>query len=37
MRYIPCSESDRKSMLASMGLESTEQLFAGIPEKLRLR
>ena len=37
MRYIPCSESDRKNMLASMGLESVEELFAGIPETLRLR
>ena len=37
MRYIPCSESDRKEMLASMGLHSIEQLFSGIPEELRLR
>jgi glycine dehydrogenase subunit 1 len=37
MRYIPCSESDRKSLLAKMGCESVEQLFAGIPESLRLR
>ncbi len=37
MRYIPCSESDRNALLASMGLESVEQLFSGIPEKLRLR
>jgi glycine dehydrogenase subunit 1 len=37
MRYIPCSELDRKSLLGSMGLTSVEQLFAGIPEKLRLR
>src|SRR3954469_22922483 len=37
MRYIPCSESDRKEMLASMGLHSIEQLFTGIPEGLRLR
>jgi len=37
MRYIPCSESDRKEMLASMGLDSIEQLFSGIPEGLRLR
>jgi len=37
MRYIPCSESDRKEMLASMGLDSIEQLFSGIPEDLRLQ
>src|SRR6185436_9819952 len=37
MRYIPCSESDRKAMLASIGLDSIEQLFSGIPEALRLR
>jgi glycine dehydrogenase subunit 1 len=37
MRYIPCSESDRKALLASIGLESVDQLFAGIPEKLRLK
>ena len=37
MRYIPCSESDRKALLGSMGLTSVEQLFSGIPENLRLR
>jgi len=37
MRYIPCSESDRKAMLAEMGVQSIEQLFSGIPETLRLR
>jgi glycine dehydrogenase subunit 1 len=37
MRYIPCSESERNALLASMGLESVEQLFSGIPEELRLR
>ena len=37
MRYIPCSESDRKALLASIGLESVDQLFAGIPENLRLK
>src|SRR5436190_18256034 len=37
MRYIPCSDADRKEMLASMGLDSVEQLFSGIPEALRLR
>jgi glycine dehydrogenase subunit 1 len=37
MRYIPNSDADRKQMLAEIGLDSIEQLFAGIPEKLRLR
>ena len=37
MRYIPCSESDRKSLLAAIGRESVDQLFSGIPENLRLR
>jgi glycine dehydrogenase subunit 1 len=37
MRYIPCSESDRKALLGSMGLTSLDQLFAGIPENLRLQ
>src|SRR6187401_2654795 len=37
MRYIPCSESERNALLTSMGLESIEQLFSGIPEELRLR
>ena len=37
MRYIPCSESDRNALLASMGLESVDQLFSGIPENLRLQ
>ena len=37
MRYIPNSQADRKQMLAEIGVESIEQLFLGIPEKLRLR
>ena len=37
MRYIPCSESDRKAMLASMGLRTIDELFAGIPGNLRLQ
>ena len=37
MRYIPNSPADRKQMLAEIGLDSIEQLFSGIPEKLRLR
>ncbi len=37
MRYIPNSQADRQAMLAAIGLDSIEQLFSGIPEKLRLR
>ena len=37
MRYIPNSSTDRKQMLAEIGIDSIEQLFSGIPEKLRLR
>jgi len=37
MRYIPNSEADRRQMLAEIGVESIEQLFSGIPEKLKLR
>ena len=37
MRYIPNSAADRRQMLAEIGVESIEQLFSGIPERLRLR
>jgi glycine dehydrogenase subunit 1 len=37
MRYIPNSPADRQQMLADIGVDSIEQLFSGIPEKLRLR
>jgi glycine dehydrogenase subunit 1 len=37
MRYIPNSPADRRQMLADIGVDSIEQLFSGIPEKLRLR
>ena len=37
MRYIPNSDSDRRQMLSEIGVASIEQLFSGIPEKLRLR
>ncbi len=33
--YIPHSERDRAEMLAALGVESIEALFAGIPEALR--
>ena len=37
MRYIPNSAADRNQMLSEIGIDSIERLFAGIPEKLRLR
>lgn len=37
MRYIPNSQADRQQMLREIGIDSIEQLFSGIPEKLRLR
>src|SRR2546426_7068349 len=37
MRYIPTSQVDRQRMLAEIGVDSMDQLFSGIPEKLRLR
>jgi glycine dehydrogenase subunit 1 len=37
LRYIPNSQADRQQMLAEIGLSSIDQLFSGIPEKLRLR
>jgi glycine dehydrogenase subunit 1 len=37
LRYIPNSQADRQQMLAEIGLSSIEQLFSGIPEKLRLQ
>lgn len=37
MRYLPKSPVERKGMLDAIGLKSIEQLFAGIPEKYRLR
>lgn len=37
MRYIPNSKADRLQMLGEIGIDSIEQLFSGIPEKLRLR
>ncbi len=37
MRYLPKSDHERRQMLASMGLNNIEQLFAGIPEAVRLK
>ena len=37
MRYLPNSDADRAAMLRTTGHESIEELFAQIPEELRLR
>ncbi|MEJ8473499.1 aminomethyl-transferring glycine dehydrogenase subunit GcvPA [Roseibium algae] len=36
MRYLPLSETDRADMLARVGVDSIDDLFADIPEKARL-
>ncbi len=36
MRYLPKSDAERRQMLESMGLRSVEELFAHIPEAVRL-
>lgn len=35
-RYLPMTESDKKQMLDSIGISSTEELFSDIPKKVRL-
>ena len=37
MRYIPSSAGDREAQLKAIGMASIDELFAGIPEVLRLR
>lgn len=34
-RYIPMTEEDKKAMLETIGVESTEELFADIPKEVR--
>ncbi len=36
MRYLPNTDADRKEMLAAIGVDSVDDLFATIPEKVRL-
>ncbi|MBA3571290.1 MAG: glycine dehydrogenase, partial [Pyrinomonadaceae bacterium] len=36
MRYIPNSPEERAAMLHQIGLRSADDLFASIPEELRL-
>src|SRR5579864_8992495 len=37
MRYLPKSPSERKEMLAGIGVQTVDELFKSIPEKFRLR
>ena len=37
MRYIPNSPTGREEMLGEIGVDSIEELFAGIPDNLRLQ
>lgn len=36
MRYLPLSDNDRADMLARVGVDSIDELFADIPEAVRL-
>jgi glycine dehydrogenase subunit 1 len=36
-RYIPASDADREAMLRAIGLNGIEDLFASVPESLRLK
>lgn len=37
MRYLPLTDDDRSAMLAAIGVESIDNLFADIPEDVRLK
>ena len=37
MRYLPLTDTDRADMLAKVGVDSIDGLFADIPEKVRLK
>lgn len=36
-RYLPMTEDDKQAMLKTIGIDSTEELFEDIPEKVRFR
>lgn len=36
-RYLPMTETDKKEMLDSIGIQETDELFSDIPEKVRLK
>src|ERR1044071_4282848 len=37
MRYLPLTESDRRAMLAKIGVPSIESLYRDVPERVRLK
>ncbi|MBZ5541901.1 MAG: aminomethyl-transferring glycine dehydrogenase subunit GcvPA [Acidobacteriia bacterium] len=37
MRYLPKSPAERQAMLTAIGVQSVDELFAGIPERYHLR
>ncbi|WP_150526187.1 aminomethyl-transferring glycine dehydrogenase subunit GcvPA [Roseibium sediminis] len=37
MRYLPLTDTDRADMLAKVGVDTIDELFADIPEKARLK
>ncbi len=37
MRYLPLTDDDRRSMLADIGVQNIDDLFADIPEDMRLK
>ncbi len=37
MRYLPLTDADRQSMLAAIGVQNIDELFAGIPAEVRLK
>lgn len=36
-RYLPMTDQDKKDMLHTIGIDSTEELFSDIPEEVRLK
>ncbi|KMY54742.1 glycine dehydrogenase [Bacillus sp. FJAT-27231] len=36
-RYLPMTETDKKEMLATVGVQTVDELFADIPEKVRFQ
>jgi len=36
MRYLPLTDSDRRAMLATIGVPSIESLYRDVPERVRL-
>jgi len=36
-RYLPMTELDKKDMLATIGVESVDELFSDIPESVRFQ